>query len=383
MRDAVIVDAVRAPIGRRNGTLKGVHPVDLAADVLAALAERNQLDPELVEDVIWGCVTQIAEQSTNVGRLAVLAAGWPETIPGVTLDRACGSSQQAVNFAVASVVAGHNDIVVAGGVEVMSRVPLGAARATGEPFGPRVRARYNRDSFSQGLGAEDIARRWGLSRAQLDEFALESHQKAAAAIDNGAFAAQLTPITGPDGELKADEGVRRDTSLDKLASLKPAFLEDGVIHAGNSSQISDGCAALLITTSERAAELGLRPMARFLAGAVLGDDPVTMLTAPIPATAKVLKSTGLTIDDIGVFEVNEAFASVPLAWEADTGANHERLNPLGGAIAVGHPLGASGAILMTRMVHHMRDNGLHYGLQTMCEAGGMANATIIELLDNE
>jgi acetyl-CoA acyltransferase len=380
MRDAVIVDAVRAPIGRRNGTLKGVHPVDLSADVLTALASRSNLDPEVIEDVIWGCVTQIADQSTNVGRLAVLAAGWPETIPGVTLDRACGSSQQAVHFAVASVMAGHNDVVVAGGVESMSRVPLGAARATGEPFGPRVRARYQRMSFSQGLGAEEIARRWGLSRARLDEFALASHRKAAAAIDGGAFAGQLVPVTGPDGELTADEGVRRDTSLDKLAELLPAFREDGVIHAGNSSQISDGCAALLITTSERAAELGLRPLARFHTGAVTGDDPVTMLTAPIPATAKVLKRAGLTIDDIGVFEVNEAFASVPLAWKAETGADHARLNPLGGAIAVGHPLGASGAILMTRMVHHMRAEGIRYGLQTMCEAGGMANATVIELL---
>ncbi len=380
MRDAVIVDAVRAPIGRRKGTLQQVHPVDLAADVLTALAARNNLDPALVEDVIFGCVTQIAEQSNNVGRLASLAAGWPEEIPGVTIDRACGSSQQAVSFAAASVIAGHYDIVVAGGVESMDRVPLGSARAVGEPFGPRVKARYQRDSFSQGLGAEDIARRWGFSRTQLDEFALESHAKAAAATDSGAFARQLIPITGPDGELTVDEGIRRGGTLEKLATLKPAFLEGGVIHAGNSSQISDGSAALLITTSERAAELGWTPIARFHSGAVVGDDPVTMLTAPIPATAKVLKRAGLTIDDIGVYEVNEAFASVPLAWEADTGADHAKLNPLGGAIAVGHPLGASGAILMTRMVHHMRDNGIRYGLQTMCEAGGMANATVIELL---
>jgi acetyl-CoA acyltransferase len=382
VRDAVIVDAVRAPIGRRNGTLRGVHPVDLSATVLTALLSRNQLDPGVVEDVIWGCVTQIADQSTNVGRLAVLAAGWPETIPGVTVDRACGSSQQAVIFAAASVIAGHYDMVVAGGVESMSRVPLGAARAMGEPWGPRVKERYQRESFSQGPGAEEIARRWGLSRAQLDEFSLESHQKAATATDDGAFAGQLVPVTSPDGELKADEGIRRDTSLEKLAKLKPAFQEDGVIHAGNSSQISDGCAALLITTSERAAELGLRPIARFRSTVVLGDDPVVMLTAPIPATAKVLNRAGLTIHDIGVFEVNEAFASVPLAWEAETGASHSRLNPLGGAIAVGHPLGASGAILMTRMVHHMRDHGIRYGLQTMCEAGGMANATVLELLTN-
>ena len=380
MRDAVIVEAVRTPIGRRNGTLKGVHPVDLAADVLRALVERAQVAPELIEDVIFGCVTQIADQSTNVGRLAVLAAGWPETIPGVTLDRACGSSQQAVHFAAASVMAGHYDLVVAGGVESMSRVPIGSARATGEPFGPRVRERYQRDTFSQGLGAEEIARRWQLSREQVDELAYESHQRAITATDTGAFDRQIVPIEGPDGVLKVDEGVRRETSLEKLAGLKPAFRPDGVIHAGNSSQISDGAAALLITTSERAAELGLRPLARFHSGAVAGDDPVTMLTAPIPATAKVLKRAGLTIGDMGVYEVNEAFASVPLAWEVETGADHSRLNPLGGAIAVGHPLGASGAILMTRMVHHMRDHGLRYGLQTMCEAGGMANASIIELI---
>ncbi|ABW13930.1 acetyl-CoA acetyltransferase [Parafrankia sp. EAN1pec] len=380
VRDAVIVEAVRTPIGRRNGTLRGVHPVDLASDVLRTLTERAQVAPELVDDVIFGCVTQIADQSTNVARLAVLAAGWPESIPGVTLDRACGSSQQAVHFAAAGVMAGQYDLVVAGGVESMSRVPLGSARAVGEPFGPRVRARYQRDSFSQGLGAEEIAHRWGLSRTRLDEFALESHHRAMAAVDSGAFDAQLVPVEGPDGVLTADEGVRRETTLEKLGALKPAFREDGVIHAGNSSQISDGSAALLITTSERAAELGLRPLARFHAGTVAGDDPVIMLTAPIPATEKVLKRAGLTIADIGVYEVNEAFASVPLAWEIETGADHARLNPLGGAIAVGHPLGASGAILMTRMIHHMRDHGIRYGLQTMCEAGGMANATVIELI---
>nr|WP_200835269.1 MULTISPECIES: thiolase family protein [unclassified Parafrankia] len=381
VRDAVIVEAVRTPIGRRNGTLRGVHPVDLASDVLRTLTERAQVAPELVDDVIFGCVTQIGDQSTNVARLAVLAAGWPEGIPGVTLDRACGSSQQALHFAAAGVMAGQYDLVVAGGVESMSRVPLGSARAVGEPFGPRVRARYQRDSFSQGLGAEEIAHRWGLSRTRLDEFALESHHRAMAAADSGAFDAQLVPVEGPDGVLTADEGVRRETTLEKLGALKPAFREDGVIHAGNSSQISDGSAALLITTSERAAELGLRPLARFHAGTVAGDDPVIMLTAPIPATEKVLKRAGLTIADIGVYEVNEAFASVPLAWEIETGADHARLNPLGGAIAVGHPLGASGAILMTRMIHHMRDHGIRYGLQTMCEAGGMANATVIELID--
>jgi acetyl-CoA acyltransferase len=376
----VIVDAVRTPIGRRNGALKDVHPVDLSAHVLTALLRRNGLEPELIEDVIWGCVTQIADQSSNVGRLAVLAAGWPESIPGTTIDRACGSSQQAIHFAAAGVAAGHYDVVIAGGVESMSRVPIGSARSVGEPYGPQVRLRYGRDSFSQGLGAETIARRWQLDRTRLDEFALESHQRSVAATDSGAFDAQLAPVPLPGGELRHDEGMRRDTSMERLGALKPAFAEDGVIHAGNASQISDGAAALLIMTSDKAAELGLRPLARYHSGAVTGDDPVTMLTGPIPATAMVLKRAGLGIGDIGAFEVNEAFASVPLAWEIETGAEHARLNPLGGAIAVGHPLGGSGAILMTRLVHHMRDNGLRYGLQTMCEAGGMANATILELV---
>jgi acetyl-CoA acyltransferase len=381
VRDAVIVDAVRTPIGRRNGSLKGVHPVDLSARVLTALLERNGLAPEVVEDVIWGCVTQISDQSSNVGRLAVLAAGWPETVPGTTIDRACGSSQQAIHFAAAGVVAGHYDVVVAGGVESMSRVPIGSARAVGEPYGPLVRERYQRDSFSQGLGAEAIARRWNLSRAQLDEFALESHQRSIKATDSGAFADQIIPIPFDGGVLDSDEGVRRDTSLEKLGALKPAFTDDGVIHAGNSSQISDGAAALLIMTGERARELGLTPMARYHTGSIVGDDPVTMLTGPIPATKKVLERAHLSIDDIGAFEINEAFASVPLAWEAETGAEHDRLNPLGGAIAVGHPLGGSGAILMTRLVHRMRDAGLRYGLQSMCEAGGMANATVVERID--
>jgi acetyl-CoA acyltransferase len=381
VRDAVIVDAVRTPIGRRNGSLKGVHPVDLSARVLSALLERNGLAPEVVEDVIWGCVTQISDQSSNVGRLAVLAAGWPETVPGTTIDRACGSSQQAIHFAAAGVVAGHYDVVVAGGVESMSRVPIGSARAVGEPYGPLVRERYQRDSFSQGLGAETIARRWNLSRAQLDEFALESHERSIKAADSGAFAAQIIPVHYDGGTLDFDEGVRRDTSLEKLGALKPAFADDGVIHAGNSSQISDGAGALLVMTSDRARELGLTPMARYHSGSVVGDDPVTMLTGPIPATKKVLERAHLSIDDIGAFEINEAFASVPLAWEAETGAEHDRLNPLGGAIAVGHPLGGSGAILMTRLVHRMRDAGLRYGLQSMCEAGGMANATVLERMD--
>jgi acetyl-CoA acyltransferase len=381
VRDAVIVDAVRTPIGRRNGSLKGVHPVDLSARVLIALLERNGFEPEMVEDVIWGCVTQISDQSSNVGRLAVLAAGWPESVPGTTVDRACGSSQQAIHFAAAGVVAGHYDVVVAGGVESMSRVPIGSARAVGEPYGPLVRERYQRDAFSQGLGAEAIARRWNLSREQLDEFALESHERAIKATDAGTFAGQIIPISFDGGVLDLDEGVRRETSLEKLGALKPAFADDGVIHAGNSSQISDGAAALLIMTSDRAREFGLTPMARYHTGSVVGDDPVTMLTGPIPATKRVLERAHLSINDIGAFEINEAFASVPLAWEIETGADHDRLNPLGGAIAVGHPLGGSGAILMTRLVHRMRDAGLRYGLQSMCEAGGMANATVVERID--
>jgi acetyl-CoA acyltransferase len=382
LRDAVIVDAVRAPIGRRNGSLKDVHPVDLSAHVLDALVARSHLDPLLVEDVIWGCVTQISDQSTNVGRLAVLAAGWPESIPGTTIDRACGSSQQAVHFAAAGVIAGHYDIVIAGGVESMSRVPLGSARAMGEPFGPTVKARYQTETFSQGLGAEMMADRWNFSRRMLDEYALESHQKAIRASDSGAFNNQIVPIPTGTSSFTVDEGMRRDTSMEKLSQLKPSFREGGVVHAGNSSQISDGSAGLLIMTSERAAELGLRPMARYLAGAVCGDDPVVMLTAPIPATQRVLKRANLGINDIGVFEVNEAFATVPVAWERELGAAHDRVNPSGGAIAVGHPLGASGAILMTRLIHYMRDHDVRYGLQTMCEAGGLANATILERLDS-
>ena len=377
MRDAVIVDAVRTPIGRRGGMLAQTHPVDLSARVLTAALERTGLGPTQVDDVIWGCVTQMGDQAGNVGRFAALAAGWPESVAGVTVNRACGSSQQAVEFAAMGVMSGHYDIVIAGGVEVMSRVPLGAARAVGYPYGPLMTDRYGQDKLDQGIGAEMIASRWGLSRSQLDEFSLQSHTKAAAATDAGAFESQLVKVD----EIPArDEGIRRETTLEKLASLKPAFRDDGVIHAGNASQISDGAACLVLTTSERAAELGLEPLARIHPGVVTGDDPVMMLTGPIPATEKLLKRTGLAIGDIGVFEVNEAFASVPLAWLAETGADPDRLNPLGGAIAVGHPLGASGAILMTRMVHHMRDHGIRYGLQTMCEAGGTANASLLELI---
>jgi acetyl-CoA acyltransferase len=379
-RDVVIAAAVRTPVGKRNGAYRDIHAVDLASYVLEELATRTGIDPAVVDDVVWGCVTQVGEQGMNVGRSSVLAAGWPESVPATTVDRQCGSSQQAVHFAAAGVLAGHYDVAVAGGVESMTRVPMGSSLSTGvgEWFGPRMLARYEGQEINQGLGAEMIARKWGLSRRQLDEFSLHSHTKAAAAIKSGAFAGQyaLVPGTG----LQTEEGVRPDTSLEKLGSLRTVFKEDGVIHAGNSSQISDGSAALLITTSEKAAELGLRPLVRIAAVALAGDDPVMMLTAPIPATAKVLAKAGLSIGDIGAFEINEAFAPVPLAWLAETGADPERLNPLGGAIAIGHPLGASGAVLMTRLIHHMVDNQIRYGLQSMCEGGGMANATILELI---
>jgi len=381
MRETVIVGAVRTPVGKRNGGLSAQHAADLSAVVLNELAERTGVDPAVVDDVIWGCVSQVGDQSSNIGRWAVLAAGWPEHIPGTTVNRACGSSQQALDFAVHAVMSGQQDVVVAGGVEVMSRVPLGSARATGMPYGPKVLARYDDFSFNQGLSAEMIATKWNLSRTRLDEFSAQSHARAAAAQDAGAFVDQIVPVfTDDGGVVTADEGIRRGTTAEKLAGLKPAFTDDGVIHAGNSSQISDGAAALLVTTAENAVTLGLTPLVRYRAGAVTGADPVLMLTGPIPATEKVLHKAGVGLDEVGVYEVNEAFAPVPLAWLAETGADEARLNPLGGAIALGHPLGASGAVLMTRMIHHMRDNGIRYGLQTMCEGGGTANATIVELI---
>ncbi len=385
MRDAVIVGAVRTPIGRRGGGLAGIHPVDLSGHVLGALATRAGFDPADVDDVIWGCVSQVGEQSWNVGRAAVLAAGWPERVPGTTVDRQCGSSQQAIHFAAASVIAGHADLVVAGGVESMTRVPMGSSAGDQRPFGEAVRARYAGAEgfaadavipFSQGVGAEMIARRWGMSRRQLDEYALASHERAAAAQDAGLVDEELAPVGG----LKTDEGVRRDTSLAKLAELPTPFDPNGVVTAGSASQISDGAAAVAVTTSEWAAARGLRPLARIHTAVVAADDPVIMLTAVIPATEKALRRAGLRLDDIGVYEVNEAFAPVPLAWLAETGADPARLNPRGGAIAIGHPLGASGARILTTMLHHMRREGIRYGLQTMCEGGGMANATILELL---
>jgi acetyl-CoA acyltransferase len=380
MREAVVVEALRTPVGKRGGGLADVHPVDLSADVLNALVERTGLDPALVDDVVWGCVSQVGDQSSNIARFAVLAAGWPESVPGTTVNRACGSSQQALDIAANAVMAGQHDVVVAGGVEVMSRVPLGAARATGLPYGPRVLQRYDDFSFNQGLSAELVAEKWGLSRELLDAYAARSHERAAAAVDSGAFDAQLVPVRSGVTLVTADEGIRRGTSVESLARLSPVFRDDGVIHAGNASQISDGAAVLLVTTPERARELGLTPIVRYHSGTVAGADPVLMLTAPIPATAKLLDRSGVPLDAIGVFEVNEAFAPVPLAWLAEIGADPDRLNPLGGAIALGHPLGASGAVLMTRMVHHMRDQGLRYGLQTMCEGGGTANATLVELV---
>jgi acetyl-CoA acyltransferase len=388
MRDAVIIDAVRTPVGKRNGGLSGIHPVDLSAHVLKALAERTSLEPSLVDDVIWGCVSAVGEQSGCIGRYSVLAAGWPESVPGVTIDRQCGSSQQAVHFAAAGVVSGQYDIAIAGGVESMSRTPLGSTRADGrfgEPYGPLVAERYDNFAFNQGTGAQMIADEYGLSRADMDQHALDSHARAARATDEGRFRAQLAPVTVTDADgtqrvVDADEGIRRGSTPEMLAALKPAFTEDGAITAGNASQISDGAAALLITTDEIARQHGWTPMARVHTAVVTGTDPITMLKGPIAATAKVLKASGLSLQDIGAFEINEAFASVTLAWLRETGAPYELLNPNGGAIAIGHPLGGSGARLMTTLVHHMRDNGIRYGLQSMCEGGGMANATILELL---
>jgi len=383
MREAVIVEAVRTPVGRRRGALSEVHPVDLSAHVLRALMDRTGIDPAVVDDVVWGCVSQVGEQAINVGRNAVLAAGWPESVPGTTVDRQCGSSQQAVHFAAAAVASGQCDVVVAGGVESMSRVPMGSSvgSGVGMPFGPLVSERYDGVVFNQGVGAEMMVRRWGLSRQQLDEYSLGSHAKAAAAQDAGAFDAEIAPVMLPDGRVvSADEGVRPDTTLEALAGLKTPFAEDGAVTAGSSSQISDGAAALLVTTPEKAAELGLTPLVRVHTAVLAAADPVIMLTAPIPATERALKRSGLAIGDIGAFEVNEAFAPVPLAWLAETGADPATLNARGGAIALGHPLGGSGARIMTTLVYRMRDGGIRYGLQTMCEGGGMANATVLASL---
>jgi acetyl-CoA acyltransferase len=381
MRDAVIVGAVRSAVGRRNGSLTDVHAVDLSAHVLNSLVERSGIDAGVVDDVVWGCVSQVGEQASNVGRNSVLAAGWPESVPATSVDRQCGSSQQALHFAASAVISGHYDVAVAGGVECMTRVPMGSSVTSGPgfPVPDSLFSRY-KVRFNQGLGAEMIAEKWGLSRSQLDDYSLESHARAAAAIDAGALRDQVAPIDVAGTRFAVDEGVRRGTTRERMAQLPPSFKEGGMITAGNSSQISDGSAALLVTTGEKAAELGLKPIVRVHTAVVVGSDPVLMLTGPIPATAKALAKSGLALSDIGAFEVNEAFASIPLAWLAETGADAKITNPLGGAIAVGHPLGGSGAVLMTRLINHMRDNGIRYGLQVMCEGGGMANATILELL---
>ena len=384
MRDAVIVGAVRTPVGigkPGKGALSGIHAVDLSSLAIEALVERTGVPPEVIEDVIWGCVSQVGEQSANIGRNAALAAGLPESVVGVTLDRQCGSSQQAASFAAATVISGQNDVVIAGGVESMSRTPMFSNMAGGDgPFGPKMIERYEGRLVNQGVSAEMIAERWALGREYLDGLAVTSHERAARATKDGLFAEEIVPVATEAGVVSEDQGIRPGTTLDSLAGLKTPFKDDGVITAGNASQISDGSAALLITTSEKAAELGLTPWARFHTVATAGVDPVIMLTGPIPATEKVLQKSGLALSDIGTFEVNEAFSSVVGAWLKDTGADPSLMNPNGGAMALGHPLGASGARLMTTMLHTMRRDGIRYGLQTMCEGGGMANATILELL---
>jgi acetyl-CoA acetyltransferase family protein len=388
MPTAVIVDAVRTPLGKRNGKLKEWHPVDLAAETLKALVDRTGIDPALVEDVIMGCVMQVGEQAANVGRNAVLAAGWPEDIPGTTIDRQCGSSQQAVHFAAQGVLAGAYDVVVAAGVEVMTRVPMGASMVDGKfgfPFGPKVGARYAPlgGLVPQGISAELIADKWNLTRDELDAFGLRSQQLAAQATAEGRFEREIVPVLDAEGNLMTtDEGIR-ETSLEKLAALKPSFRpeeEGGRVTAGNSSQITDGAAALLIMSEEKAASLGLTPRARFVSFALAGDDPRMMLTAPIPATHRVLERAGMTMDQIDLVEINEAFASVVLAWEKELHPDMSKVNPNGGAIALGHPLGCSGARLMTTLLNELERTGGRFGLQTMCEGGGMANATIIERL---
>lgn len=387
MPTAVIVDAVRTPTGRRGGKLKDTHPVDLAAQVLNAVQERNGLDPEQVDDVIMGCVSQLGEQGVNVGRNAVLAAGWPESVPSTTVDRQCGSSQQSAHFAAQGVMAGVYDIVVAAGVESMTRVAMGsnATLGPGFPFGPSMMERYDNHIFNQGISAEMIAEKWSIPREELDELAYGSHMRAQRATDEGRFEPEITPVpvaAEDDQEelMTIDEGIRPGTTLEKLATLQPAFQEDGVVTAGNSSQVSDGAAAVLIMSADKARELGLTPKARFVQFALAGVDPVMMLTGPIPATQKVLDRAGLTMDDIDRFEVNEAFASVVAAWRREHNADMSRVNVNGGAMALGHPLGASGAKLLTTLVHELERSGGRYGLQTMCEGGGMANALIIERL---
>src|SRR6266542_1548595 len=387
MPTAVIVDAVRTPQGRRNGALKDVHPVDLAALTLDALVTRNDLDPEIVEDVIMGCVMQVGDQGINVGRNAALAAGFPESTVGTTIDRQCGSSQQAAHFAAQGVMAGAYDVVIAAGVESMTRVPMGESIKPGSlPFGPKVLSRYQERGglVPQGISAELIAEKWNLSREDNDRFSLESHRRATRATEEGRFEREIVPVevTSEDGTklFDRDEGIRADTSLEKLATLKPAFKPDGVVTAGNSSQISDGAAAMLVTSEEAASRLGLTPRARFHSFALAGVNPIMMLTGPIPATAKVLERAKMTLDQMDLVEINEAFASVVLAWEKEHHPDMTKVNVNGGAIAIGHPLGCSGARLTATLVNELERSAGRWGLQVMCEGGGMANAMIIERL---
>jgi acetyl-CoA acyltransferase len=393
MATAVIVDAVRTALGRGkkdSGKLSNWHPVDLASEALKALATRNDLDPALIDDVVMGCVMQVGEQGLNIGREAVLAAGWPESVPATTVDRQCGSSQQSAHFAAQGVMAGAYDVVVAAGVEVMSRVPMGASlMVAGTPMGPRVMARY-KDSggrVAQGISAEMICDKWNITRDDLDAFSAESHKRAARATEEGRFQNEIVPLPVRDASgndtaeiFDRDEGIRPDSSPESLAKLKPAFKPDGRVTAGNSSQITDGASAVLIMSEEKANQLGLKPRARFHTFALAGVDPVMMLTGPIPATEKVFERSGLTIDQMDVIEINEAFASVVLAWEKEHRPDMSKVNPNGGAIALGHPLGASGTRLMATLLNELERTGGRYGLQTMCEGGGLANATIIERL---
>ncbi|CAN5468353.1 thiolase family protein [soil metagenome] len=395
MATAVIVDAVRTAGGKRNGKLSGWHPADLAGELLSAMAERNGLDPVLVDDVIMGCVMQVGHQSVNIGRNAVLAAGWPESVPATTIDRQCGSSQQSAHFAAQGVMAGAYDVVIAAGVEVMSTTPMGASILPGSlPFGPKVMERYSDVGglVPQGISAELIADKWNLSREDLDGFGARSQKLALQATEEGRFAKEIVPVKGKlwdrekgevvdlDEIVDRDEGIRPGTTAETLGKLKPAFKPDGKVTAGNSSQITDGASAVLIMSESRAAELGLTPRARFHTFALAGVDPVMMLTGPIPATTKVLERSGLSLDQIDLVEINEAFASVVLAWEKEHHPDMDRVNVNGGAIALGHPLGCSGAKLMATLLHELERTGGRYGLQTMCEGGGMANATIIERL---
>jgi acetyl-CoA acyltransferase len=391
MPNAVIIDAVRTPVGRRGGRLSGWHATDLAAQPLAALLARNDLDPALVEDVIMGCTMTVGEQAMNIARNAALAAGFPDTVPGTTVDRQCGSAQQAIHFAAQAVMSGAMDVAIGAGVESMSRVPIGSTTdpGPGEAYGPLYKARF--ELIHQGECAEEIARRWKIGREEMDEFGLRSHQRAARATDEGRFANEIVALEArvhPDvpgagdvsGLLESDEGIRRDTSLEKLAGLRPAFSETGTVTAGTSSQISDGAAAVLIMSEERATSLGLTPRARFHTFAVAANDPQIMLTAPIPATELVLAKSKLRLDEIDLVEINEAFASVVLAWEREFHPDMEKVNVNGGAIAIGHPTGSSGARLMATLLNELERTGGRYGLQTMCEGGGQANATIIERL---